>query len=98
MAHARGSQHHVKPDPRANELAPDAVLISVLGRKIRELTPPADISHVMQRMEGLLDESVAAEGYVITAPAIQDLASAGLVNLSDGNCKRQFLKVTRSIE
>lgn len=73
----------ILPDPLANELAPDAVLIAALGRKIRELSPPPDISRVMQQVEELLDESVAAEGYVISAPVGEDLSASGLVNLSE---------------
>jgi type I restriction enzyme, R subunit len=60
----------VLPDPLANEIAPDAVLFSVLAEKIRILTPPADIAHVMQQVEELLDESIAAEGYTMPAPGV----------------------------
>lgn len=73
----------ILPDPLAGELAPDAVLISALGRKIRELTPPPDISHVMQQVEELLDTSVAAEGYVIGASAGEELSQSGFVDLSE---------------
>ena len=37
----------------------------VLDGPIPALTPPADISLVMQHVEGLLDRSIAAEGYII---------------------------------
>ena len=72
----------ILPDPRVNELSPDAILISVLGNKIRDLTPPADISEMMQRVEELLDESVATEGYIINAPNNGDMLQKGLVDLS----------------
>jgi type I restriction enzyme R subunit len=72
----------ILPDPLATELAPDAVLLAALGRKIRELSPPPDITRVMQQVEALLDESVAAEGYVISAPVGEDLSASGLVDLS----------------
>ncbi|MGD0174184.1 MAG: type I restriction endonuclease subunit R [Anaerolineales bacterium] len=58
----------VLPDPSAQEFAVDADPIQVLSEKIRGLTPPADISMVMQKVEGLLDESIAAGGYVIGEP------------------------------
>ena len=37
----------------------------MLAKKIRALTPPADISEVMGQVEELLDASIDAEGYVI---------------------------------
>jgi type I restriction enzyme R subunit len=55
----------ILPDPLANELAPDAILFSVLAEKIRALTPAPDISEVMGKVEELLDASIAAEGYII---------------------------------
>ncbi|WP_065761812.1 type I restriction endonuclease subunit R [Pseudomonas defluvii] len=55
----------ILPDPSANDLAPDAVLISVLAQKIKALEPPVDISEVMRQVEELLDESVAPVPYVI---------------------------------
>ena len=57
----------ILPDPAANELQPDCMLIDVLAEKIRALNPPADISAVMRQVEDLLDRSIAAEGYVIRA-------------------------------
>ena len=55
----------ILPDPDANELAPDAVLISVIAQKIKALTPPVDISEVMQQVEELLDRSIAPVPYII---------------------------------
>ena len=55
----------ILPDPLANELAPDAILFSVLAEKIRALTPAPDISEIMGKVEELLDASIAAEGYII---------------------------------
>lgn len=55
----------ILPDPDANELAPDAVLISVIAQKIKALAPPADISDVMQQVEELLDRSIAPVPYII---------------------------------
>ena len=55
----------ILPDPIASELAPDAVLFSVLAEKIRSLTPTPDIADIMGQVEDLLDSSIAAEGYVI---------------------------------
>mgnify|MGYP000955737772 CR=1 FL=1 len=55
----------VLPDPAAHEFTIAVLPIEVIADKIRALTPPADISQVMQQVEGLLDRSIAAEGYVI---------------------------------
>lgn len=55
----------ILPDPSANELAPDAVLLSVLAQKIKALEPEVDISQVMKDVDDLLDESVAPVPYVI---------------------------------
>ncbi len=56
----------VLPDPAAREFAAEVTPVQVIADKIRALTPPADISLVMQQVEGLLDRSVATEGYVIS--------------------------------
>jgi len=58
----------VLPDPSAQEFAVDANPIQVLSEKIRGLTPPADISMAMQKVEVLLDESIASGEYVIGEP------------------------------
>lgn len=55
----------ILPDPDANGLAPDAVLISVIAQKIKALAPPVDISEVMQQVEELLDRSIAPVPYII---------------------------------
>lgn len=59
----------ILPDPAAKDLAPKCVLFDVIAQKIRSLAPPADISEVMGAVENLLDESIAAEGYVIRDPS-----------------------------
>jgi type I restriction enzyme R subunit len=55
----------VLPDPTAREFATEVTPVQVIADKIRALTPPADISQVMQQVEGLLDQSIATEGYII---------------------------------
>ena len=55
----------VLPDPSAREFAAEVIPVQVIADKIRALIPPADISLVMQQVEGLLDRSIATEGYVI---------------------------------
>lgn len=55
----------VLPDPAAREFFVEVTPVQVIADKIRALTPPADISLVMQQVEGLLDQSIATEGYII---------------------------------
>jgi type I restriction enzyme R subunit len=59
----------VLPDPAAREFAAEVSPLQVIADKIRALTRPADISQVMQQVEGLLDQSIATEGYVIREPS-----------------------------
>ncbi|WOX04715.1 type I restriction endonuclease subunit R [Microbulbifer pacificus] len=63
----------ILPDPAANALAPDAVLVSVLAQKIKSLQPPVDISAVMQQVDELLDASVAPVPYEFKEPGEEDL-------------------------
>jgi type I restriction enzyme R subunit len=55
----------ILPDPRANEFGPMRALVVFLAERIRALKPAVDVSAVMGRIEKLLDESVAANAYVI---------------------------------
>jgi type I restriction enzyme R subunit len=55
----------ILPDPAAGEFGPMRKLITVIAEKICSLDPDVDISEVMAKVETLLDESVAAEAYVI---------------------------------
>jgi len=55
----------ILPDRQANEFLPICTLLGVIAEKIRSLIPQADVSGVMAEVEGLLDESIAAQGYAI---------------------------------
>ena len=55
----------VLPDPDARQFSAEVSPIKVIADKINALTPPPGISMVMQQVEGLLDRSIATEGYVI---------------------------------
>jgi type I restriction enzyme R subunit len=72
----------VLPDAVANTLAPDCQLVEVLAKKIRDLTPSADISDVMEQVENLLDRSIQSEGYVIREPAAEEYGTDQRVDLS----------------
>ena len=58
----------ILPDPSAHAFTRICQLINIIAQKIRNLTPPADISDVMTEVEGLLDRSIAPEGYLIQVP------------------------------
>ena len=76
LDHANAVQRLFKailPDPKAHEFAGEVTPIGVIAAKIRDLTPPADISLVMQQVEELLDLSVAAEGYGLGNARIREL-------------------------
>ena len=58
-----------KADPAAREFAAEVNPVKVIADKISALTPPADISLIMQQVEKLLDRSIAPEGYIIADPS-----------------------------
>jgi type I restriction enzyme R subunit len=62
----------ILPDPQANEFGPYRAVFVNIAERIRSLTPVADISEVMDAVESLLDESVAAKAYVIAAAESED--------------------------
>ena len=55
-------------DPSAHEFTRICQLINIIAQKIRNLTPPTDISGVMTEVESLLNRSIAPEGYLIQIP------------------------------
>jgi type I restriction enzyme R subunit len=59
----------ILPDPAANEFGGIRALLDFLAQKIASLNPPVDVGQVMGQVEKLLDESVAANAYVIHATA-----------------------------
>jgi type I restriction enzyme R subunit len=85
------------PDSAANEFGPIRKVLSVIAEKIRSEIPPADISGVMDEVAQLLDDSIAAEGYVIRAPA----SATNLIDLSlidFAALRKQFEKGRKTIE
>jgi type I restriction enzyme R subunit len=62
----------VLPDPATREFAAEVMPVQVIADKIRALIPPADISLIMQQVEGLLDRSIATEGYIIRSPSEEE--------------------------
>jgi len=60
----------ILPDNSAEVFAQQVSPIKVIAQKIKNLSPPPDISQVMEDVEELLDKSIATEGYVIHDPAV----------------------------
>jgi len=73
----------VLPDATAGEFAAEKSPIRVIADKIRALIPPADISLVMQQVEGLFDRSIAMEGYVIREAAAPPYGYEHWIDLSN---------------
>lgn len=76
----------ILPDPEAHEFTGICQLINIIAQKIRNLTPPADISNVAAEVENLLDQSIAPESYLIQTPP--DLYNAEQVDLSQIDFER----------
>jgi len=68
----------ILPDPAADKLAPKVRLFDKIAEEIKSLAAPVDISHVMGKVEKLLDESIASEGYLIKSQP-----SSKLINLNE---------------
>jgi type I restriction enzyme R subunit len=57
----------ILPDPAAMEFAPVKACLAMLAEKIRSFLPEANIDDLMDKVDQLLDESIATVGYVIHA-------------------------------
>ena len=68
----------VKPDPVAVVFAQRCGCLAAIGNCIRTVTEPPDISHILQGIQDLLDESIAAEPFSIR----QNTANYGQIDLS----------------
>jgi len=71
LAHARivnGLFKAILPDPQANRFAPIRSALTYLADSINSLAQPVDVSRVLDRVQELLDESVAANPYLIREP------------------------------
>lgn len=90
----------ILPDPEANEFVPVCALFRAIQLKIEALQPEADVSEVMEKVEGLLDESITAKGYVIREPVVP-YGKKKLIDLSEIDfkaLKKEFAKERRRIE
>jgi type I restriction enzyme R subunit len=83
LAHARLVNRLFKailPDQAANEFGPTRAVLSYIAELILNLKPNVDVSHVLGQIEKLLDESVAANAYVIHTP--KDGEATPLIDLN----------------
>jgi type I restriction enzyme, R subunit len=55
----------VKPDPAAIEFAARCACLAAIAEEIRNTTDPPDIAHVLQGIQELLDQSIAAVPFTI---------------------------------
>jgi type I restriction enzyme, R subunit len=85
----------ILPDPAATELHPACVLFAVLAEKIRSKTGDPDISSVMHDVEGVLDSSIAAEGYVIRD---EESAKVDLSKIDFEKLKKHFARAHKHTE
>jgi type I restriction enzyme R subunit len=81
------------PDRAANSFYQTRTLLLVIADKIKTLTPAADISQVLEKVERLLDNSIATEGYVIPVNKPVDLTQVDFDAL-----KKQFEKGRKRME
>ena len=77
----------ILPDPDAHAFTGICALVNIIAQKIRNLIPPADISEVMTEVEGLLDQSIAPEGYLMPSDSYDnepiDLSQIDFEQLSE---------------
>jgi type I restriction enzyme R subunit len=89
----------ILPDPAASEFGPRRAVIVNIAEAIRSLDPEVDISSIMEQVEGLLDESIAAEGYLIRDP--KDTEYGGPIDISKIDfeaLKEKFAKAQKRTE
>lgn len=72
----------ILPDVEAKNFYDKYALFNVIADKIRAETGEIDISQVINKVEKLLDESIAAEGYVITE-VLEDEGTPTRIDLSE---------------
>ena len=79
----------VKPDPAAIEFAQRCGCLAAIANCIRSVTEPPDISHIMQGIQDLLDESIAAEPFKIRQPT-QDYNQIDLSKIDFAALRKRF--------
>ena len=71
----------ILPDPAASDFNGICTLITIIAKKIKNLTPPpTDTTDVMEQIEDLLDHSIVPTGYIIETAG--DYETDSIVDLS----------------
>lgn len=86
----------ILPDPVANEFSQTRFLIQLLAESMGAQKLEVDIAQIMQRLGEILDNSVAAESYII-----DEVVASNLINLSQldfDSLKERFSKSRKYIE
>lgn len=86
----------IRPDPKAEDFKNERDLFVMLRDKINSLTSEADITEVMYKVDKVLDESVAAEGYVIRETGPEDLIDLNQIDFD--KLKEHFEKGRKRTE
>ena len=85
----------ILPDAKANQFEAMCQLLRSLSEKIRSLTAPPNIDHVMANIEQVLDLSIDAEGYIIAEGAENTI---DLSILDFEKMRRDFAKKHKNTE
>ena len=85
----------ILPDAKANQFEAVCQLLRSLSEKIRSLTAPPNIDHVMADIEQVLDLSIDAEGYIIAEGAENTIDLSGL---DFEKMRRDFAKKHKNTE
>lgn len=86
----------ILPDPSGHEFAAIKTLIAVIADKIISLLPDTDIEEVMTAISQVLDDSIAAEGYVISGSEKTDIVDLSKIDFEA--LKAHFEKGKRRTE
>jgi len=81
----------VKPDPVAVEFMQRCGCLAAIAECIRTVTDPPDISHIMQGIQDLLDQSIAAEPFKIRQTTA-DYAQIDLSKINFEALRKRFEK------
>jgi len=59
----------VKPHPLASQFAPRCGCVAAIANQVKNTTEPPDITHIMQGIQQLLDDSIGADKFTIKEPS-----------------------------
>jgi len=80
----------VKPHPLAVQFADRCACIKAIADQIKSTTEPPDISHIMQGIQKLLDDSIAADPFTIKEPASPEHGMIDLSKIDFAALKNRF--------